>query len=927
MVNAEKHQQIQSSDIFAALKEVPDLLDFHELATDENSARLILGKKDSKAPLEKAWNKTICSRDAIIAHQDGFAILLGYFPDGSHLVLVDIDIDNIEACLTVTKMFAEKLGDYCIIEETASGKFHMYFRVEGETNEDVHALGEQFKYASDFAVEELQDKPMGNDIEIFGGIANRNSKCFGSVIDGKTYHVASFSKHNKILEIPTIKAKDLEAQLEYALIENGFKAYFPEIDSDKLASNTNVSFVKSKDKQTIQNYFLKPFANFIIYILKQNDGSKHRILLAFGNYLSQYVQHDSVIKLIDKIIELEPTLFKSNTDAVNTVLKAYNDNDNEKHKTGAKTIWNKYACHCMTAQQFWFCLLWYCGAKVGFYPTGQQGMQYDYIEFNPWTKQVELQTIKHRKNDEGKYESYTHAVKPILGCEIISIKKIENSIVPSANAEYVLEYLPSGEYKIQTITGSTMKEIKEQFSQQIGIVQNSSYGYVFNQILSFFTRNNLIETSSTSPVGGIFFIDGKLRRFDYNLKEIAPTYNKNKLINGINLLKEVAEILPMDTNKFGSLVTESLWLPFAHVLKSKGFMVYYICLLGAGKTGKSFTASLMINTYNPTRINSVSGNTFNAGAASSPYQLGLKYGISSYPVVINESSKIFVDDEMTEVAKSSIESTISRSTADATYYSYSTMVLTSNVDIKMHDSIVRRCHSYYMSPNERLAESDIDKLAELLNESGVNSRFVEFNEIGQFCFTFLHKNPQLFDEYSTTEELSLRLVDELEKASGIDLDFMKHNTMEDSSTVIEELDNDTMAEFLTEIKKVYNFNFRNFNNIDYEDDKGLYYTPLMFAENNLINLITRGAINFLVYNAKDDRIFIVGNRVKAFFNKQGRLVSNNELFEDFAKFENQYDVKKTRMMVEGKYLRGIAIEPSLLTDLMNNSLRGDVLDE
>ena len=599
----------------------------------------------------------------------------------------------------------------------------------------------------------------------------------------------------------------------------------------------------------------------------------------------------------------------------------------QKHKTGAHTLLNEYANY-MSPQEFWFKLLFYSNATTKFYPTGKSGRRYDCINFNNYTKQVELQTwkISTKKDKEG--ESYLDTAKPVLGCEIVGIKRIENSIIPSANPKYVFEYIPTGRNNVVSITATTMKELQDKIKEQIGIPLNSSYPYVLNQIVAFFTRNNLIETSSVAPVGGIFELDGELKRFDYDLNEIQPTFNKTKLLSGLELLMQIRDIIPTDNDKFGAIIRAAILLPFTHVLKQHGHMARYLCLIGSGKTLKSTIAELLINLYNPTRKSSKDGNIFSAGSFASEYQVGIKFGISGYPAVVNECGKAFQDDNIVEILKSAIESNIARSTADGTYYSYNSLIFTSNPDIKQSDAMIRRCQLFYFAPSERASEDDIDKLADLLNRSGVNSRFVELNEIGQFVFSFIHNNLHLLDELST-EELEIHIVEELEKETGIDLDWMKQDVKEDNNTIIEEIDNEVLADFLQEIKKVYNFHFRTFDYTAKDAETNLYTTkPVAFTKTELVSIASRGLCPFIVYNDKEDKIFIVGNRVKQFFtDTQQKVVSNGQLYDEFLIFKEYYDVEKTQMMIGGKRYRGIICDPILIVDLLNNTLRGDYGDE
>ena len=910
------------SDIFDLLQQVPDALKLHEEATNADCARLCPIDEETKRPLMNKWNKVVCTSEEIKAHKKGFGFIIGYAPDGeSRYVVIDVDIKNLEANESFTKTLLTTLGDSVMVIKTASDKYHLIVRITGEfPQKGIHDVGKTFKYPVDFFVEELRGKRIADsgEVEIFTKPASKQTNTVGCRRNGNTYHVAQeLSKYSTFHEIPIITGEELHKRIEKALLYAGYTTCLP-LDSKSIAEKSNIEFEMNTKRAILPDYKIDLLADFCIDLYKHNDGAKHHMTLPLGNYLSEFVSYDSAVKLSEVIIKKEPNLFKSNEAFQQTLLKHYDGDDNSE-RTGGHTLVKEYASH-MTPQEAWFKLLWFSGTqKVGFHPSGRVGKTYRKIVFNSWTKQVEMETIRHRKNDDGVYEPYVESVRPVLGFEIIRIKRIENVIIPSASDKFVLEYIPSGRNRIKKLSGTSLKEIEDKLKQEIGIVLDGQFSFVFNQIIAFFTRNNLIESQETSPVGGIFEIDNELHRYDYDLKEIKPNYNLQKLKSALELLIEIRDILPTENEKFGAICRVGLLLGLNFVLKKKGHLAKYVVFLGAGKTGKSTIAELLVNFYNKTRINSISGNVFNGGAFSSPYQVGLKYGISSYPLVINECGAAFNNDDIIEIMKSAIESSIARSTADGAYYSYSTLIFTSNVDIRQTDAMIRRSNIFYFAPSERLSEDDIDNLADLCNETGVNSRFKELNEIGQFVFTFAHDNLHLLKELST-EELELRVIEELENVTGTDLDFMKHDVKEDNNTIIEEIDNEVLADLLGEIKRVYNYNFRNFNNFSYEEDEGMDTSVEPFSERNLISLISRGAIPFLIYNPKNDDIFIAGNRAKQFFAKKGRLVSNTQLYDEFEPFADEYDVEKKRFMVEGKRLRGISIEPDLLLNLLNNTL-------
>lgn len=959
MNNLEKHDETitslgieQINQVLNALTDMSerdiafilDALNLHE----QGKIALIPTKPNSKAPKLKQWTTITSPINDIYYHivnrLGGLGIRIQAFEGKIKLVVLDFDgkkskvdvennttVDKDYSRLDLYKMFHKEFKDECLIIKTASTNgYQAIFLVdesEYELDRDNHPLN--FKYPYDYAAEGLRNEPIDGSIERFCDDRKKQVCTVSTKINGNSYHVSPDSKFDKISDVPIIEAKDFQLRTEKVMLLNRFTTYIPASESEDIEKETNVGFVRNSKRHDVPNYLIEKESEEVLMWLKANDGSKHDIYLALGNFYANMarISKESATKIHEKILEKAPTLFKNNADALKTLFKGYNNNDNDKKQTGARHIYDEYASHLESAQEFWIKRFKYTHNITKYHPNGQTGKKYDCIVENPYTKQIELHKIRVKSNKDGSFEDYTDEVKPVLGLEIVEIERIQNSIVPSANDTFRFSYIASGRKNIQTIEGSTLKEIQDKLRSQIGIVLSGSFGYVFNQIVAFYTRNNLIKVSKTAPVAGIFEIDGVLRRFNYDLNEIKPKYDKQKLIRAWDLLEEIRDILPTDENKFGAIIADGLLLPFSFVLKQHGNQIRYQILLGAGKTWKSSIGELEVNLYNPTRINSVSGNIFNAGQFSSEWQVGTKFGIASYVSVINEVAKSFNDENIVEILKSAIETPIARATNDGVYYSYSSLIMTSNVDLPQTDAMVRRSSTYYFTPAERLSEDDIDALADLLNVSGTNSRFTELAPIGDFVFTFLHNNMDLFDTLNT-DELKIRVIEEIEKETGKNLDWCKQDVKEDSNVVIDELDADTLANITQEIKTIYNYNFRNYHNYDYKDDEGMHYKTMAFSEENLVALIARGAIPFLAYDNKADKIFIIGHRVKDFFaKKHHKIVTNKQLIEEFEPFADNYEVLESRMRIDGKNNRGVRCDVELIIDLLNNEIRETTDDD
>ena len=912
------------SNFGALLSEVPDIL----TAIENGEVTILPLKPNSKECIVSGWNKKTFTKEELLGHIGNFGIRVDDFKDGSRLICIDIDgtktddeNDKDSSKKLIGGILVNALHKFALIVETASNNgVHIYLRVKGESfYKNPHEFSKQFCYPEDLSyagMPKLAGKPLGNAIEEFTKPKKRYMAFAGTQINDNIYRVSEKSVYNKILEIPTVLCSKVEDMMEKALLGAGFT--YNNTAQQEIENKYDVGYVRRNDKlESLSPFIIPKFGDFLIPIYKYNDGSKYYMTLALSGYLHNFVDEQSVYRLGEYIIDnTEADFFKDDQHFLDILTSSYH-NDKEA-QTGGRTLYDEYAKDIYSPKEFWFKMVYFTNSNVFFYPTGKRGSSYKKIMLNNREHQVEIENwgVSKKGND------YIKSAEPVLGFQILNIKRIRNPIIDDAPETYELSYIPTGQNKVKTLVGQTMKDIEDGLKQEVGLILHGQYKTIFNQIVVHFSKINFIDTTVGSSVPGIFNIDGEIRRFDYNKNEVLPKYNKDDLIGAIELLNQIKDVFPTNTDKLGHICRIGLLLPFYHILKSNGHIAKFLILAQAGGTLKSTISEMIVNFYNPSKTTTKQANIFNGGQFSSAYQVGSKFGISSYPFIVNEPATALQDQDIIEILKSAIESDVARVTHDASYYSYSTAILSTNVDIQQSDAFLRRSNVFYFNASERATEEDIEKIAELLNNNRINDRFTELSAIGDFCFTYLAENKHLFEEM-TVEDLELHLVDKLEEVTGADLSWMKEDAKEDTISAIEEIDDEVLDAFLQEIKDCYNNTFRVYTTIELDEDENVSI-PNAFSKEGLITIITRGICSILDYNPNSDTIIISGNKLKNFFKREyNKIVTSASFYEELLPFADDYEIEKGRFYINKKTVRGIRVQPELIIDLLNNDIRDE----
>ena len=873
---------------------------------------------NSKRPLDNGWNSRDYTLDEVYEHDGNMGVLI----TGGIGV---IDIDGSEGRNPNTKEDSRALlgkiliNEFkdCLIVRTANQGFHIYFRVEeGFEIDNPHAVSQKYQYPYDFGVEELRNCHLGNAIEVFAKqTRNRQLVFVGSEINGRKYELLPYGCQ-KIADIPVIN--DVEDRIEKALLSNHFGLYSPPIALVKSEKNE-----ADKYKHTIPPYFMDKLADYIIEILDFNyHNGKHHLVLYLGGYLSNYITTDSLTDLGYTILsKVRSDYFKDDAAFIHTLTKSEERKESNVGVAGGNALYNTYVAPMGISNDVFFGrIAFLSGGKFMFYPSGTNAGTFKRVEFDQYHNRVNVATCGFDKENNIVTRSITNELNII----ITRVEEQINPLRPNDARNYVVYYVHGKDTEESSVSGTKFTDIFNDILNRVGVVGGSGARYCINNIITRYRELGLVDRVETSPIPGIMYVDGELRRYDINGEQMDIKYVNPA--SALELLDEIRKIIPWDDSKFGHIVRAGLGIPFRQVFREFGIPSKYLLLGGEGGSYKSTCAELLLSLYEDVYLAGPYANVFSAGDVSTEYRLGEKYERSLNGFVVNEIGTMVNDPSLLEILKAAIEGVVARQTHTDVYYSYQTAIFTANVDLPNNSAFLRRTESFYMHEQDRITPEIERKLKDLLNIKGQkNIRFKELKAIGDFCVYTIKENLEKL-ETMTLEDVRFFLVDELQKQTDIDLSYLKSIEYDQQEALEEEVDSVIMSGLIRYISEIYNKDPSSSTTvmIPERDDNG-NFKP--FAEEKLDRLVQQRKL--FVFDScmyKDEKYYLLTqkNIREIYKNTENVMMTIHGVWGELKQYQKEYNLgepKQRRLLgYRSNKARGILLTPRFLVDLLNNEI-------
>ncbi|OYT57263.1 MAG: hypothetical protein B6U76_01435 [Desulfurococcales archaeon ex4484_217_2] len=280
---------------------------------------------------------------------------------------------------------------------------------------------------------------------------------------------------------------------------------------------------------------------------------------------------------------------------------------------------------------------------------------------------------------------------------------------------------------------------------------------VLNAIIEGYIRKGRAEIREEIESPGFYLVNEKIATVRWELKDVS----KEELKEALEFLNELAKWYGSVIERFSLIIKWGIISPFAYVYKQKKKWIPWLYLYGVSGTGKTTLGKIVLNIWGLSVRNEKSGSSIDTVA-----RLGHVLSQTTFPTLINEPGGAIYKEDIVEVMKSGIESTVARGKyVRGTYTeipSLSPLIMTSNRALPRDDALIRRLIVLRFSYSEKHPE---DKIKEF--EVKVKPQFGKLSAIGYYVAKRITEKPELLEE--EWNSLATKLLEEMYREVGLEV--------------------------------------------------------------------------------------------------------------------------------------------------------------
>ena len=318
---------------------------------------------------------------------------------------------------------------------------------------------------------------------------------------------------------------------------------------------------------------------------------------------------------------------------------------------------------------------------------------------------------------------------------------------------------------------------------------------VLNAIVQGYIRKGRAEIKEEIEAPGFYLVDNRIIVVRWEPKEVT----RKELREALELLNELAnEWYRHVVDRFSTIIKWGIIAPFNYAYKQRGKWIPWLYLYGSSYTGKTTLGEIVLSIWSL-------GSKYRKSGSNIDTVPRLGYVLSqhgTFPVLINEPGSAIYREDVIEVMKSAIESTIARGKymRGGTYMdipSLAPLIMTSNRALPRDDALLRRLLVIGFTYGERI---DVEKAKEF--EKDVKPRIRKLESLGYWIAKQILSNPSLLEKepMELAKELLYRAYREvdLEVPEWIDLAY------ETEENIYEDIKESIRAYLVKRINDEYN---------------------------------------------------------------------------------------------------------------------------
>jgi hypothetical protein len=316
---------------------------------------------------------------------------------------------------------------------------------------------------------------------------------------------------------------------------------------------------------------------------------------------------------------------------------------------------------------------------------------------------------------------------------------------------------------------------------------------VINAVIQGYMRKGKAEIKEEIEAPGFYLIDNNIVVVRWKPREIS----KEELKETLELLNELANSwFNHSRERFATIIKWGVVAPFSYILKQKGKWLPWLYLYGASYTGKTTLGEIILAMWGLGPAHRKSGSSIDTVP-----RLGYVLSQSTFPILINEPGGAIYREDVIEVMKSAIESTIARGKYVKGSYteipSLAPLIMTSNKSLPKDDALLRRLLVIKFTYGERIAPNRASEF-----DDSVKPRLDKLSTIGYWISKQILENPQLFD--LEPMELAKKLLTKAYEEVGIKAPDWVNLTYETEENIYDDIKETIKSYLIKRINDEYN---------------------------------------------------------------------------------------------------------------------------
>jgi len=290
-----------------------------------------------------------------------------------------------------------------------------------------------------------------------------------------------------------------------------------------------------------------------------------------------------------------------------------------------------------------------------------------------------------------------------------------------------------------------------------GLIVNKRIAHdVITAVIEGFIRKEkaTIKTEIESP--GFYVVDGKVSAVNVEVKKPNP----EELKQALQLLDELATVwFNHARERFSLVIKWGIMAPFSYIYKQGNKWMQWLYLYGSSNTGKTTLGDIVLSLWGLDSRHRKAGSNIDT-----PARIGYVLSQSTFPVLVNEPGAAIIKEDIIEIIKNAVESTIVRGRYERGSYTeipaLAPLIFTSNRMLPSDDALLRRLLVVRFTYGEKISP---EREKEFKN---IKLQLSKLKVLGMYIASIILEKPEILE--MDWEEVAIALLEKAYRDAGLE---------------------------------------------------------------------------------------------------------------------------------------------------------------